>query len=350
MGIVKKVSIGCLGVFLAIPLLFLVMAWIGEYKSGYYEYARQCQMMNAYLETPDKKVPYQAELARIISTEEHPGTYHHSDVLFADIFPPFRKELRKMGYEKAVEEFGTSEEIKEKIYLASKAALDSGNYNFASRFFMVLSEFEYKDSRELMVQARSKNRHGLSKGDFLNLGLRKWDSEGHLAPMAWKVVDEKGGSLLLVAQMPVEMHVLDANLCDWLNGEMFNELFFDGSASVIVPLDAPRLSLVTRAQTVFDDKVYDYGVQDGEDSRLFCQESGRKIFLVDPNRYIHMGDHAFDGIRIPYIGDRAKKMEDSIGIDCCRDNAFPFDPTDYKDSVIAVPPSIFVDTLLLKQY
>lgn len=336
MGIVKKVSIGCLGVFLAIPLLFLVMAWIGEYKSGYYEYARQCQMMNAYLETPDKKVPYQAELARIISTEEHPGTYHHSDVLFADIFPPFRKELRKMGYEKAVEEFGTSEEIKEKIYLASKAALDSGNYNFASRFFMVLSEYDYKDSEDLMVQARSKNKQGLSVGDIFNWGLRKWDVDGSFAPTPWQVAGQMGGFFLLKADRPVELRVLDKNFCDWLKREMFSDLFFDGSAAAIVPLDSARLEYLAK------------DVKDTTTSRLFCQELGNKIFLHERSVFSYVTDHAYDNLFSPYFSDRYKKVRDSLGVrECCRVNGFPW-VANQVDSVISVVPWVFVDTLLLR--
>jgi len=344
-----KIAIGCLSAPFVLVLLFWILGWVSIFDRGFSNYRDNCKKISEYLKSPTTRVHYNGELLFIRELHKYPGVVHRGDVITTHLIP-FDSFFQSMGHKLAVFMLGSPEDIEEKIYQASKEAMDSGNYVFASRFFMVLSEFGYKDSQELMVQARSKNRHGLAKGDFLNLGLRKWDSEGHLAPLAWKVVDEKGGALLLKADRPVEVHVLDANLCDWLNGEMFNELFFDGSASVIVPLDAPRLSLVTRAQTVFDDKVYDNGVQDEEDSRLFCQESGNKIFLVDPNRYIHMGDHAFDGIRIPYIGDRAKKMEDSIGIDCCRDNAFPFDPKDYKDSVIAVTPSIFVDTLLLKQY
>lgn len=336
MGIVKKISIGCLGVFLAIPLLFLVMAWIGEYKSGYYEYARQCQMMNAYLETPDQKVPYKAELARIISTEEHPGTYHHSDVLFADIFPPFRKELRKMGYEKAVEEFGTSEEIKEKIYLASKAALDSGNYNFASRFFMVLSEYDYKDSKELMVEARSKNRHGLSVGDIFNWGLRKWGVDGSFAPTPWQVAGQMGGFFLLKADRPVELRVLDKNFCDWLKSEMFSDLFFDGSAAAIVPLDSARLEYLAK------------DVKDTTTSRLFCQELGNKIFLHERSIFSYVTDHAYDNLFSPYFSDRYKKVRDSLGVrECCRVNGFPW-VANQVDSVISVVPWVFVDTLLLR--
>lgn len=335
MGIVKKVSIGCLGVFLAIPLLFLVMAWIDEYKSGYYEYARQCQMMNAYLETPDKKVPYQAELARIISSEEHPSTYHHSDVLFTEIIP-FRGTFRKMGHEKAVEEFGTSEEIKEKIYLASKAALDSGNYNFASRFFMVLSEYDYKDSKDLMVQARSKNKHGLSVGDIFNWGLRKWGVDGSFAPTPWRVAGLVGGFFLLEAEKTVELHVLDKNFCDWLKREMYSDLFFDGSAAAIVPLDSARLEYLAK------------DVKDTTISRLFCQELGNKIFLHERSIFSYIKDYAYDNLFSPYLTARYKKVKDSLGVsECCRVNGFPW-AANQVDSVISVEPWIFVDTLLLR--
>lgn len=335
MGIVKKVSIGCLGVFLAIPLLFLVMAWIGEYKSGYYEYARQCQMMNAYLETPDQKVPYKAELARIISSEEHPSTYHHSDVLFTEIIP-FRGTFRKMGHEKAVEEFGTSEEIKEKIYLASKAALDSGNYNFASRFFMVLSEYDYKDSKDLMVQARSKNKHGLSVGDIFNWGLRKWGVDGSFAPTPWRVAGLVGGFFLLEAEKTVELHVLDKNFCDWLKREMYSDLFFDGSAAAIVPLDSARLEYLAK------------DVKDTTISRLFCQELGNKIFLHERSIFSYIKDHAYDNLFSPYLTARYKKVKDSLGVsECCRVNGFPW-AANQVDSVISVEPWIFVDTLLLR--
>ncbi len=335
MGIVKKVSIGCLGVFLAIPLLFLVMAWIGEYKSGYYEYARQCQMMNAYLETPDQKVPYKAELARIISSEEHPSTYHHSDVLFTEIIP-FRGTFRKMGHEKAVEEFGTSEEIKEKIYLASKAALDSGNYNFASRFFMVLSEYDYKDSKDLMVQARSKNKHGLSVGDIFNWGLRKWGVDGSFAPTPWRVAGLVGGFFLLEAEKTVELHVLDKNFCDWLNREMYSDLFFDGSAAAIVPLDSARLEYLAK------------DVKETTISRLFCQELGNKIFLHERSIFSYIKDHAYDNLFSPYLTARYKKVKDSLGVsECCRVNGFPW-AANQVDSVISVEPWIFVDTLLLR--
>ena len=335
MGIVKKVSIGCLGVFLAIPLLFLVMAWVGEYKSGYYEYARQCRMMYAYLEAPDQKVPYKAELARIISSEEHPSTYHHSDVLFTEIIP-LRGTFRKMGHEKAVKEFGTSEEIKEKIYLASKAALDSGNYNFASRFFMVLSEYDYKDSKDLMVQARSKNKHGLSVGDIFNWGLRKWGVDGSFAPTPWRVAGQVGGFFLLEAEKTVELHVLDKNFCDWLKREMFSDLFFDGSAAAIVPLDSARLEYLAK------------DVKDTTTSRLFCQELGNKIFLHERSIFSYIKDHAYDNLFSPYLTARYKKVKDSLGVsECCRVNGFPW-AANQVDSVISVEPWIFVDTLLLR--
>ena len=342
-----KIAIGCLSAPFVLLLLLWIIGWVSVFDRGFSNYRDNCKKISEYLKSPTTRVHYNGELLFIRELHKYPGVVHRGDVITAHLLP-FDSFFKAMGHKLAVLMLGTPEDIEEKIYQASKEAMNSGNYVFASRFFMVLSEFEYKDSRELMVQARSKNRHGLSKGDFLNLGMRKWDSEGHLAPMAWKVVESVEGKLLLEAQMPVEMHVLDARFCDWLKGEMFNDIFFDGSGSVIVPLDDSMLSLVTRDQTVFDDKSYDDGVQEDITSKMYCQEIGNKIFLVDPNRYIHMGDHAFDGIRIPYIGDRAKKMKDSIGIDCCRDNAFPFDPKDYKDSVIAVTPSIFVDTLLLK--
>ena len=347
MRIGGKIAIGCLSAPFVLLLLLWIIGWVSVFDRGFSNYRDNCKKISEYLKSPTTRVHYNGELLFIRELHKYPGVVHRGDVITAHLLP-FDSFFKAMGHKLAVLMLGTPEDIEEKIYQASKEAMNSGNYVFASRFFMVLSEFEYKDSRELMVQARSKNRHGLSKGDFLNLGMRKWDSEGHLAPMAWKVVESVEGKLLLEAQMPVEMHVLDARFCDWLKGEMFNDIFFDGSGSVIVPLDDSMLSLVTRDQTVFDDKSYDDGVQEDITSKMYCQEIGNKIFLVDPNRYIHMGDHAFDGIRIPYIGDRAKKMEDSIGIDCCRDNAFPFDPKDYKDSVIAVTPSIFVDTLLLK--
>ncbi len=342
-----KIAIGCLSAPFVLLLLLWIIGWLSVFDRGFSNYRDNCEKISAYLKTPTTRMRYNGELLFIRELHKYPGVVHRGDVITAHLIP-FDSFFQLMGHKLAVLMLGTPEDIEEKIYQASKEAMDSENYIFASRFFMVLSEFDYKDSRELLVQARSKNRHGLTRGDFLNLGLRKWDSEGHLAPLAWKVVEKVEGKLLLEAQTPVEMHVLDARLCDWLNGEMFNELFFDGSASVIVPLDDSMLSLVTRDQTVFDDKTYDDGVQEDKTSKMYCQEIGNKIFLVDPNRYIHMGDFAYDGVRVPYIADRKKTVEDSTGRDCCRNNAFPFSPEYFMDSVIAVVPSIFVDTLLLR--
>ena len=98
-----------------------------------------------------------------------------------------------MGHKVAMMRFGTPQEIMEKIYQSAKAAMDFGNYAFAALFFMVLNENDYKDSKDLMSVARSKNRHDLGIGDYLNLGKRKWNSNVEYVPMAWKVVD----SLLL---------------------------------------------------------------------------------------------------------------------------------------------------------
>lgn len=341
-----KIAIGCLSAPFVLLLLLWIIGWVSIFDRGFSNYRDNCKKISEYLKSPTTRVHYNGELLFIRELHKYPGVVHRGDVITAHLLP-FDSFFQAMGHKLAVLMLGTPEDIEEKIYQAAKEAMDSENYIFASRFFMVLSEFDYKDSRELMVQARSKNRHGLTRGDFLNLGLRKWDSDGHLAPMAWKVVEKVEEKLLLEAQMPVEMHVLDARFCDWLKGEMFNELFFDGSGSVIVPLDDSMLSLVTRDQTVFDDKTYDDGVQEDKTSKMYCQEIGNKIFLVDPNRYIHMGDYAYDGVRVPYIADRKKTVEDSTGRDCCRNNAFPFSPEDYMDSVIAVVPSIFVDTLLL---
>lgn len=349
MKIAGKIAIGCLSLPFVLVLLFWILGWVVSFDRGFSQYRNNCKKISTYLNNPTERTRYGGELLFIQELHKYPAVVHRGDVITAHLIP-FDGFFQMMGHKLAVLMLGTPEDIEEKIYQASKDAMDSGNYVFASRFFVVLSEFDYKDSRELLVKARSKNRHGLSRGDFLNLGKRQWTSDGTLAPMTWKVVDQVEGKLLLKAQWPVEMRVLDASLCGWLSGELFNELFFDGSASAIVPLDASRLSLVTRDKTAFDDETFDHGVQEDEDSRLFCQELGNKIFLVDPNRYIHTGDHAFDYIRIPYIDDRTQKMKDSLGIDCCRDNAFPFDPKSFKDSVIAVTPSIFVDTLLLKQY
>ena len=347
MKIGGKIAIGCLSTPFVLLLLLWIIGWVSIFDRGFSNYRDNCKKISEYLKSPTTRVHYNGELLFIRELHKYPYVVHRGDVIFAHLLP-FDSFFQAMGHKLAVLMLGTPEDIEEKIYQAAKEAMDSENYIFASRFFMVLSEFDYKDSRELMVQARSKNRHGLTRGDFLNLGLRKWDSDGHLAPMAWKVVEKVEGKLLLEAQRPVEMHVLDARFCDWLKGEMFNELFFDGSGSVIVPLDDSMLSLVTRDQTVFDDKTYDDGVQEDKTSKMYCQEIGNKIFLVDPNRYIHMGDYAYDGMRVPYIADRTKKVEDSTGIDCCRNNAFPFSPENFMDSVIAVVPSIFVDTLLLK--
>ena len=341
-----KIAIGCLSAPFVLLLLLWIIGWVSIFDRGFSNYRDNCKKISEYLKSPTTRVHYNGELLFIRELHKYPGVVHRGDVITAHLLP-FDSFFQAMGHKLAVLMLGTPEDIEEKIYQAAKEAMDSENYIFASRFFMVLSEFDYKDSRELMVQARSKNRHGLTRGDFLNLGLRKWDSDGHLAPMAWKVVEKVEGKLLLEAQMPVEMHVLDARFCDWLKGEMFNDIFFDGSGSVIVPLDDSMLSLVTRDQTVFDDKTYDDGVQEDKTSKMYCQEIGNKIFLVDPNRYIHMGDYAYDGVRVPYIADRKKTVEDSTGRDCCRNNAFPFSPEDYMDSVIAVVPSIFVDTLLL---
>lgn len=342
-----KIAIGCLSLPFVLVLLFWILGWVSIFDRGFSNYRDNCKKISEYLKSPTTRVHYNGELLFIRELHKYPGVVHRGDVITAHLIP-FDSFFQAMGHKLAVFMLGSPEDIEEKIYQASKEAMDSGNYVFASRFFMVLSEFDYKDSRELMVQARSKNRHGLTRGDFLNLGLRKWDSDGHLAPMAWKVVEKVEGKLLLEAQRPVEMHVLDARFCDWLKGEMFNDIFFDGSGSVIVPLDDSMLSLVTRDQTVFDDKTYDDGVQEDKTSKMYCQEIGNKIFLVDPNRYTHMGDYAYDGVRVPYIADREKTVEDSTGRDCCRNNAFPFSPENFMDSVIAVVPSIFVDTLLLK--
>ena len=347
MRIGGKIAIGCLSAPFVLLLLLWIIGWVSIFDRGFSNYRDNCKKISEYLKSPTTRVHYNGELLFIRELHKYPGVVHRGDVITAHLLP-FDSFFQAMGHKLAVLMLGTPEDIEEKIYQAAKEAMDSENYIFASRFFMVLSEFDYKDSRELMVQARSKNRHGLTRGDFLNLGLRKWDSDGHLAPMAWKVVEKVEGKLLLEAQMPVEMHVLDAGFCDWLKGEMFNDIFFDGSGSVIVPLDDSMLSLVTRDQTVFDDKTYDDGVQEDKTSKMYCQEIGNKIFLVDPNRYIHMGDFAYDGVRVPYIADRKKTVEDSTGRDCCRNNAFPFSPENFMDSVIAVVPSIFVDTLLLK--
>ena len=342
-----KIAIGCLSAPFVLLLLLWIIGWVSIFDRGFSNYRDNCKKISEYLKSPTTRVHYNGELHYIQTLHKYPYVVHRGDVIFAHLLP-FDSFFQAMGHKLAVLMLGTPEDIEEKIYQAAKEAMDSENYIFASRFFMVLSEFDYKDSRELMVQARSKNRRGLTRGDFLNLGLRKWDSDGHLAPMAWKVVEKVEGKLLLEAQRPVEMHVLDARFCDWLKGEMFNDIFFDGSGSVIVPLDDSMLSLVTRDQTVFDDKTYDDGVQEDKTSKMYCQEIGNKIFLVDPNRYTHMGDFAYDGVRVPYIADREKTVEDSTGRDCCRNNAFPFSPENFMDSVIAVVPSIFVDTLLLK--
>ena len=349
MRIGGKIAIGCLSLPFVLVLLFWILGWVSIFDRGFSNYRDNCKKISEYLKSPTTRVHYNGELLFIRELHKYPGVVHRGDVITAHLLP-FDSFFQAMGHKLAVLMLGTPEDIEEKIYQASKEAMNSGNYVFASRFFMVLSEFDYKDSRELMVQARSKNRHGLSKGDFLNLGLRKWDSEGHLAPMAWKVVDQVEGKLLLKAQRPVEMYVLNDRLCDWLKGEMFNDIFFDGSVSAVVPLDDSTLSLVTRNQMVFENTTYDHGVQEDKTSKMYCQEIGNKIFLVDPNRYIHMGDFAYDGVRVPYIADRKKTVEDSTGRDCCRNNAFPFSPEDYMDSVIAVVPSIFVDTLLLKRF
>ena len=342
-----KIAIGCLSAPFLLLLLVWIIGWVGTFKHGYSRYKNISDQIDAYLNSPTETFRYQGELRYLLELHKYPHVRHRGDVIFAYLLP-FDGFFQMMGHKLAVAKVGTPEDVEEKIYQAAKEAMDSGNYVFASRFFMVLSEFDYKDSRELMVQARSKNRHGLTRGDFLNLGLRKWDSDGHLAPMAWKVVESVEGKLLLEAQTPVEMHVLDAHFCDWLKGELFNELFFDGSRSAIVPLDTSLLSLVARDQTVFNNRTYDDGVQEDKTSKLYCQELGNRIFLVDPNRYVHMGDFAYDGMEVPYIADRKKTVKDSTGKDCCRNNAFPFSPEDFMDSVIAVAPSIFVDTLLLK--
>ena len=344
-----KIAIGCLSLPVILVLLFWILGWVAAFNRGFSEYRDNCKQISKYLKNPTDRMHYGGELRHILGLHKYAHVVHRGDVIFAYLIP-FQSAFQVMGHKLAVLMLGTPEDIEERIYQAAREALNSENYVFASRFFMVLSEYDYKDSRELMVQSRSKNRSGLSKGDYLNLGKRKWDSDGKLAPMAWKVVNRVGGTLLLEAKDAVEMRVFDSRFCDWLSGEMFNELFFDGSASAIVPLDAFRLSLVTRDETVFDDETYDNGVLKDEASKLYCQVWGNKIFLVDPNRFIHMGDLAFDGVRVPYNEDRIKKMKDSTGIDCCRRNAFPFSPETYVDSVIAVYPSIFVDTLLLKQY
>lgn len=344
-----KIAIGCLSAPFILVLLIWIICWAGAFEYGFSEYRNNCKRINTYLKTPTTRMRYEGELRRILTLHKYPGVVHRGDVVFAYLIP-FDSFFQMMGHKLAVLMFGFPEDIEEKIYQAAKEAMNSENYVFASRFFMVLSEFDYKDSRELMVQARSKNRKGLGKSDFLNLGMRKWDSEGHLAPMAWKVVDQVEGKLLLKAQRPVEMYVLNDRLCDWLKGEMFNDIFFDGSVSAVVPLDDSTLSLVTRNQMVFENTTYDHGVQEDGISKLFCQELGNKIFLIDPDRYTYMGDFAFDGVEVPYIADRKKTVEDSTGRDCCRNNAFPFSPEDYMDSVIAVVPSIFVDTLLLKRF
>jgi hypothetical protein len=345
----KKFAIGCLSAPFILVLLIWIICWAGAFDHGFSEYRNNCKRISTYLKSPTTTMRYEGELRRILTLHKYPHVVHRGDVIFSHLIP-FDSFFQMMGHKLAVLMLGTPEDIEEKIYQAAKEAMDSGNYIFASRFFMVLSEFDYKDSRELMVQSRSKNRKGLGKSVFLNLGMRKWDSEGHLAPMAWKVVDRVEGKLLLEAQRPVEMHVLDDRLCGWLNGEMFNGIFFDGSGSAVVPLDDSTLSLVTRNQMVFDEKVYDHGPQGNNVSKLFCQELGNKIFLINPDRYTYMGDFAFDGVEVPYLVDRKKIVEDSTGIDCCRNNAFPFSPENFMDSVIAVVPSIFVDTLLLKQY
>lgn len=344
-----KIAIGCLSAPFVLLLLLWIIGWVSIFDRGFSNYRDNCKKISEYLKSPTTRVHYNGELLFIRELHKYPGVVHRGDVITAHLLP-FDSFFQAMGHKLAVLMLGTPEDIEEKIYQAAKEAMDSENYIFASRFFMVLSEFDYKDSRELMVQARSKNRRGLTRGDFLNLGLRKWDSEGHLAPMAWKVVEKVEGKLLLEAYRAVEMRVFDANFCDWLSGEMFNELFFDGSGSAVVPLDSSGLGLVTKSQMVFDDVTYDHGVQEDEVSELYCQKLGNRIFLVEPDRYVHSGDFAFDMTKIPYLVDRTKKVEDSTGIDCCRKNGFPFSPEKIKDSVIAVYPSIFVDTLLLKQY
>ena len=348
MKTITKIAIGCLSLPFILVLLIWVIVWVGHFDHGFSRYRDNCKKISTYLKNPTERIRYEGELRSILQLHKYPDVIDVGDVIYAYMIP-FPGTFKAMGHKLAVLMHGTPEDIEERIYQAAKEAMDSGNYVFASRFFMVLGEFEYKDSQELMVQARSKNRRGLSKGDYLNLGMRKWDSEGHLAPMPWKVVGQMEGKLLLEAEYAVEYRALDENFCEWLNGEMFNEIFFDGSGSAVVPLGEAQLE---RLASVKPDPAV---------SEFYCQDFGNRFFLVSPDKHIYSGEFIHDNLYPPYLRYRLAKVnrlakaksssDDDFPINtCCRSNEMAYQPKEWIDSVIAVVPSIFVDTLLLKRY
>ena len=172
--------------------------------------------------------------------------------------------------------------------------------------------------------------------------MRKWGEDGTYAPMPWEVAEVADGKILLQAESAVEMRKFDKHFCNWLNSELFNDMFFDGSANTVIPLDDSRIYTALNTSGKFSPKV------EYEDAKLFCLEENNKVFLMHNGSYSEdLGLR--DGLYAPYISARYKKMEDSTGYDCWRANGFP-SPQRFVDSIIAVYPSIFVDTLLLQQY
>lgn len=350
----KKIAIGCLSLPFVLVLLFWILGWVASFDGGFSKYRDMCKKINTYLNNPTERYRYDGELQRIVEMHKYPGVKHRGDVITAYLVP-FDGFFQAMGHKLAVAMLGAPEDIEEKIYQAAKGAMDSEDYAFASYFFKILTEFDYKDSREFLVKARSKNRHGLRKGDFLNLGMSVWGSDGSLAPMAWKVADLVEDKFLLVAGYPVEYKVMDDHFCNWLNGEMFNSIFFNGSSSAIVPLDQARLEKLIDGISYYKEMVFPGEPQDPDDSKRYCQEIGNKIFLIDLDKYKYSSDYVFDELYPPYLKDRLAKIKSVSGRDhspkdCCRPNDIPYEPKEWVDSIVAVTPSIFVDTLLLKRY
>ena len=350
----KKMPIGC---FVGIPLILLFLIslfyWIDGYKRGYSEYQTCFERLDAYLNYSTEEPEYNGELRKLLQklvrTDKNANIREiRGDVLTPDLLIPLVGTFQLIGDKIAVIKYGSPDKMKEKIYQFAKAALDSENYIIASRFFMVLAEYGYKDSKELLVKVRSKNRHGLKRGDFLNLGSRKWDVDGSRAPMSWKVMGEKNGILYLGASGVVEYRVYDKNFCNWLNKTLFENLFADGSGAVAVSLDSSllnRLSFVSLST-------------EGSNSRnhLYCQELGNKIFIMNPGGFFYaLEDFSSDVLDPPYLEKRRKMINDSTGVYCCYTNGVntrysDVGPEHFVDSVIAVRPAIFVDSLLLKQF
>lgn len=349
MNLDKKLAIGC---FVGIPLflLFLIslVFWIDGYKRGYSEYQACFERVDAYLSSSMEEQTYRdlRDLLRsLVSKDKYADERKITrDVLTPDLLIPFVGTFQLIGDKMAVRKYGSPDKMKEKIYQFAKAALDSENYLISSHYFMVLVEYDYKDSKDLLVKARSKNRHGLKRGDFLNLGNRKWDVDGSRAPMSWMVKGENNGILFLAAAKVIEYRAYDKNFCNWLNDTLFKNIFADGSGAAVAPLD---LSLLVRLSLSHESS---WTEGSNFENKLYCQELGNKIFIINP-RIFSFGDV----LAPPYLEKRRKMIKDSTGVYCCYTNGVntrysDVGPEHFFDSVIAVRPAIFVDTLLLKQF